>query len=917
LVGKINTNMKISHLFFLVLLVLFFPQIISADVSNTASTDTLSDTVLCSGAQSGNYKGYQYLGQGLSGKLSQVDIKLLNAGPVYYGKRVSMNIYQSDTYLNNFSDIILANLVWQQGNTFSNSFNINSFDGIVVFSSPDLGSDYNFIPAKHYYLVPTFYTSDAGSICQVSYLYGSLDSNSFTFGEFKTDAFVKDIYFKLYGLSQSLFTAHSSVLFLPGVESSRLYKQRGVTCTINCEDQLWEPNLNSDAEVLFMTEDGKSVDDSIYTRDVVGEAYGTLNIYKSFVNKMGEMKSVGTIADYSSVPYDWRLSFEDVLASGKKIGEESGASNISYLKSTSTPYILQVLGGLASKSQNGKVTIVAHSNGGLLAKALLKKLADTNDPLLAKIDKLILVAVPQLGTPSAITALLNGYDQGIPFSISPILSNKTTRQLGQNLPSGYNLLPSASYFTSVSTPVVMFDASTTPDWISKYGASVGSQGGLHTFLTDSYGRVASSSSDTDNPVSLRDNLLTSAEAQHVLLDSWIPPASMEVVEIAGWGIPTTVSGAKYSKKDGKIKLEPKFTIDGDGTVVTPSALWTNGVASTTRYWVDLKNYNVLSNRLADGHVLKIKHKDVLEIPELLTFVTNAIASTTSALPTYFSTSSPSFSSLRLIYSLHSPLTLDIYDNLGNHTGVSTTTGKIEEQVAGTYFLQFRDVKYIFTNTTTPINIVMSGYDSGTFTFTIEQKQGDNTISTVIFQDIPTATTTKVTMSVAGDINTLSNLKVDSDNNGTTDITLAPVIGSIVTYTPPAPIVIIPPPVTVSQPVGNGPPVAQTQNIQIQISTTTEITNIATSSIIISTSSLKLRSTGTTTPVVAFQRSDLKKDSKGQTLGTKTVETKPKETPIEVKLNNQTAQVVSSNPQYISWYINLWKKSVNWLVAIFK
>src|SRR3990167_8651994 len=667
----------------------------------------------------------------------------------------------------------------------------------------------------------------------------------------------------------------SSILFLPGFEASRLYKTSVTSCTVNCEDTLWEPNGNSDVEALFMTVLGESVDDSIYTRDVLDEAYSVLNIYKSFLEKMQDMKSDGDITDFSAVPYDWRLPLSDILESGKKID----ANNISYLAATSSPYILQELRRLVSSSQNGKVTIVAHSNGGLLAKALLKKLADENDPLIGKVDTLILVAVPQLGTPSAVTSLLHGYDQGIPTTMGPFLSSRTARTFGHNVSSAYNFLPSDEYFDQVDTPIVTFDASMT-DWISRYGAVVNSENGLDTFLTDSFGRVTSDSSDTKTPTSLISSLLSSAETQHTILDNWTPPAGMEVIEIAGWGIPTTVSGLKYSLHNGEIKLTPTFTIDGDGTVVTPSALWTNGNASTTRYWVDEGLWNDDHPFFSTGVLLSLKHKDILEIPELIDFISDTIAtSSITILPTYLSATTPTRTSNtpRLIYSLHSPLTLDIYDNLGNHTGVSTTTGQIEEQVAGTYFIQFGEVKYIFTETGTPINIVMSGYDSGTFTFTIEQKLGDNTVSTVTFQDIPTATTTKVVMTVASDISTLSNLSVDSDNNGTVDISLAPIIGGIVTYTIPSTVVsgstTSSPTAPVSSGGGNNGPIVQNPNIQIQISTSTQGTNIATSTSIISTSTQII----STSNAVVFQRSDLRNPLQGQTL---VVKSKPTQSQIE-------------------------------------
>ncbi|KKR66002.1 MAG: Lecithin:cholesterol acyltransferase [Parcubacteria group bacterium GW2011_GWB1_40_5] len=450
---------------------------------------------------------------------------------------------------------------------------------------------------------------------------------------------------------------YSSVLFLPGIMASRLYKTGVINCSINCEDQLWEPNANSDAEDLSLDYDGKSIDDRIYTRDVIDEAYGTLNVYKSFLAKLEEMKVEDeTIGDYSVVPYDWRLSIDDILEGGTKTGD-----NISYIKPSDDPYILSELNRLASSSENGKVTIIAHSNGGLITKALLKKLSDTNDPLLQKIDKVIFVAVPHLGTPAAIPALLHGYKQGISVMGYTMLSEEVARELGKNLPSAYNLLPSNNYFTYVDNPVVKFDE-TLPDSISRYGEVIHSQELLHNFLVGLDNRVDSADENTDTPTFLWENLLNNAEAEHLALDAWVPPSNIEVTEIAGWGVPITVSGLKYYKKKDKIKKDPIFTIDGDGTVVTPSALWAGGATSTDKYWVDLKQYN---NSHAD-----VKHSSILETKELRTLINNIIlATSTQPLPQYISTSIPTAGAkdTRLIYALHSPLTIDIYDDFGNHT----------------------------------------------------------------------------------------------------------------------------------------------------------------------------------------------------------------------------------------------------------
>ena len=99
------------------------------------------------------------------------------------------------------------------------------------------------------------------------------------------------------------------------------------------------------------------------------------NIYKSFISSMDKMKSDEIINDWKAISYDWRLSLEDLLNSGK----EYSGNKIFYageLGSTSDPYIISELRRLASSSATGEVVIIAHSNGGLLTKALTNKLGN-------------------------------------------------------------------------------------------------------------------------------------------------------------------------------------------------------------------------------------------------------------------------------------------------------------------------------------------------------------------------------------------------------------------------------------------------------------------------------------------------------------------------------------------------------------
>ena len=571
----------------------------------------------------------------------------------------------------------------------------------------------------------------------------------------------------------------SNVLFLPGIEGSRLYRPdyNGGT------DKLWEPNIDGDVRDLYMNADGSSARFDVYAkeRSVIDELPNGENIYKSFIGKMNELKANGTISDWEPVAYDWRLSLDDILKYGNDVQGRIYYSGD--LRATSTPYIIQELKRLAASSKTGKVTIIAHSNGGLLAKRLTESLGFEESARL--IDKIIFVAVPQAGTPVAVAAGLHGYKQDNVLGF--VTSKNTARTFASNSPMEYQLLPSAQYFTYMDDPVVTFDASLT-DWISRYGSTVHSEGRLFQFLTDTYGRVDPQAGDTNQPIQLNASLFSNAETLHTDLDNWTPPAGISLVQIAGWGIPETVEGITYKKKGAGVTPEADFTIDGDGTVVVPSALWTSTTTGAVNYWVDLDSYNKKHPVVTWGGLRPFDHSKILETDPVLNFISDQVASISNPLAdyVYLSTDAPAEVDNRLRYALHSPLTLNLYDALGRHTGVSTSTGQIEEQIPGTYYTEFGDVKYIFSDASTTAHIVMNGYATGTFIFNVDQYNGDMLTASTTFKDIPTSTSTTVALDVQSDISTLSPMRIDKNGDGTIDATLAPELNDIVTFdaTPP-------------------------------------------------------------------------------------------------------------------------------------
>jgi hypothetical protein len=187
------------------------------------------------------------------------------------------------------------------------------------------------------------------------------------------------------------------------------------------------------------------------------------------------------------------------------------------------------------------------------------------------------------------------------------------------------------------------------------------------------------------------------------------------------------------------------------------------------------------------------HGKILETDPTLDFVSDQITNTAKPISDYgyLSTEVPAYSDKRLRYALHSPLTLNLYDSAGRHTGISTSTGKIEEQIPGTYYTEFGDVKYLFSDTSTNANVIMNGYAAGTFTLNVDEYSGNTPTTSTTFKDIPTTANTVVSLGVQSDISTLSSMTVDENGDGKNVFTIAPKIGETVSYKPPE--VSAPPP----------------------------------------------------------------------------------------------------------------------------
>jgi|GEM_PF-2047607 len=412
----------------------------------------------------------------------------------------------------------------------------------------------------------------------------------------------------------------SGVLFLPGIEASRLYLDQD-----GKENRLWEPNQGNDIELLSMNSDGKSIN-KVYTKegDVIGEGFlehiGP-NIYKSFIQDMDKLVIDSSISSWKTITYDWRLSLDDILS----IGDTGNVFDV--FSTTSTSSIIYTLKNLASSSITGRVTIVAHSYGGLVTKRLMQILELNNRADL--VDKIIFVAVPQTGTPQAIGSLLHGFDEGIPF----LASAQAMRKLGINMPSAYSLLPSASYLSRDSRPLILINATSSFSFIKRlrntFGTSINTLPDLVDFLKGIDGRSKPKDSDLTNPNILNTKLINKTLSLHQDIDSWTPPVGVNLIEIGGWGRDTLV-GISYEegRKKGKpiLKYKPILAFDGDGTVTLGSAWALSTASNIDRYEVNLVN-------AGKGLIKNRYHADILEVSELRSLIKSLILKLPTLIPT--------------------------------------------------------------------------------------------------------------------------------------------------------------------------------------------------------------------------------------------------------------------------------------------
>jgi pimeloyl-ACP methyl ester carboxylesterase len=535
----------------------------------------------------------------------------------------------------------------------------------------------------------------------------------------------------------------SNILFLPGIQASRLYTEIDGE-----EEKIWEPGGDSDISLLRMSDTGESIEE-VYTKDVLDEKGGVAlggNIYKGFLEYLEELDGPFEGPVVESFPYDWRYDVFDIVENGTKV------SNNLVKKPTDT------IAFLAGSSPTKKVTIIAHSNGGLLAKAIMLKLEEEGRANL--VDKVIFVASPHIGTPKGIAALLHGYDQKLLRGL--LASDKRIRDVMKNMPGVYGLLPSESYIDSLSEPLISFDdSSSTKIYRDSYGFTISNTDEYENFLKGTEGR--SDAGDAVNEISsANSDMLSDAFEEHrTKLDDWSAPSGVEVFNIVGTGLPTPKS-IEYKEFDGlrcyvgyqcvrEKEIEPviHFTRYGDETVVSKSAKASN-------------------NLYMDVFAMRVTHANITESETTQTLVDHILHSSSTEGIDFVSNSEPSFSNDdRDIYTIHSPVHMYLRDVNGNITGKTEIDGEWFSEIPGSDYFEAGGVKYVIVPSDNKYTVVIEGEDKGLYTHSMR------VLSEEVETTYHTYTASVTPMSIiqyekTGD-DTFSTIKVDENGDGQTDL----------------------------------------------------------------------------------------------------------------------------------------------------
>lgn len=502
------------------------------------------------------------------------------------------------------------------------------------------------------------------------------------------------------------------VIIVPGILGSRLNR-------VSDGEEVW-PNFGKmlipfkkDIHLndLILQEDGSEILSIPLSVSGILESVSGNSVYGDLTKSFSDL-GYATGTELFTVPYDWRLGV-----------------------ASSTFRLEEAVSSALHESPTGKVSIVAHSMGGLLVKEYLRGVTSTSF-----IDKLVLLGVPELGSPKAFKALTYGDNFGFGFGPVDIFNIERSKIISQNMPGVYELLPSREYFAR-SRPYIYDatgDAVSVPDYDS------------------------SSAFMMRDPDDQRNQfLLGRSDQTHSVLDgAGFNVATSSLYRIAGCQNPKTI-GMIRVYPDAEFDIDP---IDGDGTVPLASA--TASEVGHAYYALHSQTRIDHMGLAGDERVLAVV-RDIITgaSPSLTEGITQDIAACGFANPV-----APNQTTLA--FSTHSPVLLHLYDDQNRHTG-PTVDGDIELGIPGSSYEVIGDNSFAWAPGGITYRIVIEATNSGEFNLKVKTMGGVSLLSQTAYIAVPLAsgaTSASLSVDVGGSV---SALALDADGDGANEAELNP------------------------------------------------------------------------------------------------------------------------------------------------
>jgi hypothetical protein len=485
------------------------------------------------------------------------------------------------------------------------------------------------------------------------------------------------------GASTGLTVVKKPVIIVPGILGTRLKES-----TTN--EEVWPDVCDMIAsstddylQKLALGSDGWPATSSVITTgDILRQANCYLYIQDFYGGLFDALNAEDVNSGYVAntnlfvFPYDWRL-------------------DIAYTADNALREKIEQI-----KYQTGaqEVDIVAHSMGGLVVEKYIQDYPQSS------IDKFIDIATPHLGAPKVFKALMYGddFDANIGgYGPNP----QTIKSISQNFSSMYEMLPSRNYFDASSTDYAAY--------ISNAG---GISGGLN--YDQSIAFMATSSRNA--------TLLGYNDQLHENLDNFNPnDYGIKAYNIVGCGSPTI--GEIYNlgtKEDGSDQYEIKY-INGDQTVPLQSALALNN--STNTYYVDgYKHTDIPGYDGTEQLVLAM-----LNATSSVQFNTNNYShiSTDNSICSFSGTTA----------SVHCPVSLNAYDEKGNHVGLDAK-GNVEINIPGATYDQIGTNKFIFLPSGRNYRITGQATDVGHFNARVKTIVNGEVVKSDYYDQVPIVST---------------------------------------------------------------------------------------------------------------------------------------------------------------------------------